>query len=135
MRVRQKQISIRKRCCLAPFRAVILFTFGCLCSAEVSAKFNPTELECAAYAVYHEARGESVARWRFVADIVHERKLRRKLHGCDVIKEVAGGKRQFSFWRGKWEPPRELTVYRQIQNELASGRFYGAAKGQTNFRN
>jgi N-acetylmuramoyl-L-alanine amidase len=56
--------------------------------------YAASERLCKAYAVYMEARGESLRGQRAVLDVIHNRMWDRKLSACGVVKQ----RKQFSFY-------------------------------------
>jgi N-acetylmuramoyl-L-alanine amidase len=101
-------------------------------STETQAAYslNKSEIDCISYAVYHEARGESVKGWAWVIDVIQNRS-KSKLYPknpCAVIKQRS----QFSFWRAeraKIRNKKSRRLYSEISKLVRSGRWRGVSKG------
>lgn len=85
------------------------------------------EIDCIAYAVYHEARDQSVKGWSWVADVIYNRGNSKGYprNLCSVIKQKA----QFSFWRGKRVKIRDSATFYKIRKVVSSKRWRGQSRG------
>ncbi len=85
-----------------------------LISTPVLADYTDSEVECLSLAVYGEARGESKMGQLMVMDVINNRRISNKYpnHICDVIKQS----RQFSFWKGTYQAPKDKKTYNDIKD-------------------
>ena len=85
------------------------------------------EINCMAYAVYHEARGETNKGKNLVIDVIYNRSKSKKYpkNICSIIKQKA----QFSFWTGKYVKVTNPKVYIEILRMVKNKSWVGSSKG------
>lgn len=101
------------------------------------------EMECLAQALYFEARGESVAGQRAVAEVIMNRVKSHRFPDtiCGVVRQGGYKKNwcQFSYYcDGETETIREMKVYKQILKLVSSimlGDLANITSGATHYHN
>jgi N-acetylmuramoyl-L-alanine amidase len=96
-------------------------------ASTTSYALSRSEVDCVAYAVYHEARGESEKGWAWVVDVIQNRSKSGKYpkNPCAVITQHA----QFSFWKGRRTKIKNKALYFKIFKLVKAGRWRGVSKG------